>query len=51
MQTKIADQIIEQKGEYVLALKDNQRNLFEEVKATFTSAVKERFAHVQSEAD
>jgi predicted transposase YbfD/YdcC len=35
-QTKIAEQIIEQEGEYALALKDNQANLYEEVKATFT---------------
>jgi predicted transposase YbfD/YdcC len=50
-QTKIADQIIEQDGEYALALKDNQGNLYEEVKATFALAEKERFANVQSEAD
>jgi predicted transposase YbfD/YdcC len=50
-QTKIADQIIEQKGDYALALKENQGNLYEEVKATFALAAKERFAHVQSEAD
>src|SRR5436305_10563919 len=50
-QTKIADQIIEQDGEYALALKDNQSNLYEEVKATFALAEKERFATVQSEAD
>jgi predicted transposase YbfD/YdcC len=50
-QTKIADQIIEQDGEYALALKDNQGNLYEEVKATFALAEKEQFAHVQSEAD
>ena len=50
-QTKIADQIIEQDGDYALALKDNQGNLYEEVKATFALAEKERFATVQSEAD
>jgi len=50
-QTKIADQIIEQDGDYALALKDNQGNLYEEVKATFALAEKERFANVQSEAD
>jgi predicted transposase YbfD/YdcC len=37
-QTKIAAQIIEQEGDYALALKDNQGNLFEEVKATFASS-------------
>jgi len=50
-QTKIADQIIEQDGDYALALKDNQGNLYDEVKATFALAEKERFANVQSEAD
>jgi len=50
-QTKIADQIIEQDGDYALALKDNQGNLYEEVKATFALAEQERFANVQSEAD
>src|SRR2546422_2418575 len=50
-QTKIADQIIEQHGDYALALKDNQGNLYDEVKVTFALAAKERFAHVQSEAD
>ncbi len=50
-QTKIADQILEQDGDYALALKDNQGNLYEEVKATFALAEKERFANVQSEAD
>ncbi len=50
-QTKIADQIIEQEGEYALALKENQGNLYEEVKATFTLAEKEAFATVQCESD
>ena len=49
-QTKIAEQIIEQEGQYALALKDNQGNLYEEVKATFALAEQERFAHVQAEA-
>src|SRR5438876_10803959 len=35
-QTKIAHQIIEQEGDYALALKDKQGNLYDEVKATFT---------------
>src|SRR5216684_5595457 len=39
-QTKIAEQIIEQEGDYALALKDNQGNLYEEVKATFALAEK-----------
>jgi len=40
-QTKIAAQIIEQEGDYALALKDNQGNLFDEVKATFALAEKD----------
>jgi predicted transposase YbfD/YdcC len=50
-QTKIAEQIIEQEGEYALALKDNQGNLYEEVKATFALAEQEAFANVQAESD
>jgi predicted transposase YbfD/YdcC len=50
-QTKIAEQIIEQEGEYALALKNNQGNLYEEVKATFALAEKEAFANVQAESD
>lgn len=42
-QTRIAAQIIEQKGDYALALKDNQGNLFDEVKATFALAEKDGF--------
>ncbi len=37
-QTKIAEQIIEQGGDYALALKDNQKDLCTEVKATFALA-------------
>jgi predicted transposase YbfD/YdcC len=43
-QTKIAKQIIEQEGEYALALKENQGDLYEEVKATFALAEQEAFA-------
>jgi predicted transposase YbfD/YdcC len=50
-QSKIAEQIIEQEGDYALALKDNQGNLYEEVKATFALAEKEAFAQVQAESD
>jgi predicted transposase YbfD/YdcC len=50
-QTKIAEQIIEQEGDYALALKDNQRNLYEEVTATFALAEKEAFAHVKAESE
>jgi predicted transposase YbfD/YdcC len=49
-QRKIAEQIIEQEGDYALALKDNQGNLYEEVKATFALAEKEAFAFVQAES-
>jgi len=47
-QTKIAAQIIEQKGDY--ALKDNQGNLYDEVKATFALAEKDGFAQMQAES-
>ena len=50
-QTKIAQQIIEQEGDYALALKDNQGTLYDEVKATFHMAEKEDFASVKSEYD
>jgi predicted transposase YbfD/YdcC len=40
-QTKIAQQIIEQEGSMLVALKDNQGNLYDEVQATFTMAGKE----------
>jgi predicted transposase YbfD/YdcC len=35
---------MEQEGEYALALKENQGNLYGEVKATFALAEKEAFA-------
>ncbi len=47
-QIKIAEQMIEQEGAYALALKDNQGNLYEEVKATFALAEKEAFVNVQA---
>ena len=49
-QTKIAAQIIEQEGEYALALKENQENLYEEVQATFALAEKEAFAGLHCES-
>ena len=49
-QTKIAEQIIEQEGEYALALKDNHGDLYDEVKATFALAEQEAFANVQAES-
>ena len=42
-QTKIAEQIIDQEGEYALALKDNHGNLYDEVKATFALAEQDGF--------
>lgn len=50
-QTKIAAQIVEQEGDYALALKDNQGNLDEEVKATFAMAEKDGFRGLQWESD
>lgn len=49
-QTYIASQIIEQHGDYALALKENQGHMYEEVTETFALAQKEQFAHVQHEA-
>ena len=49
-QTKIAAQIIQQEGDYALALKENQGNLFEEVKATFALAEQDGFANGQEES-
>jgi predicted transposase YbfD/YdcC len=49
-QTKIAAQIIEQEGDYALALKENQENLYDEVKATFALAEKEAFAGLRWES-
>ncbi len=50
-QTKIAAQIVEQEGDYALALKDNQGNLYEEVKTTFAMAEKDGFQALQWESD
>lgn len=50
-QTKIADQIIEQDGDYALALKDNQGNCYDEVKATFALAEKDHFQNVEYESN
>jgi predicted transposase YbfD/YdcC len=49
-QTKIAQQIIEQQGEYALALKENHGTLYDEVQATFTMAEQEAFASVACES-
>jgi predicted transposase YbfD/YdcC len=50
-QTKIAEQIIDQQGDYALALKDNQGNLYDEVKATFALAEKDAWADLQGESE
>jgi predicted transposase YbfD/YdcC len=50
-QTKIAEQIIGQDGDYALALKDNHGSLFDEVKATFALAEKDGFASSYWESD
>ncbi len=50
-QVKIAEQILEQEGDYALALKDNQGNLYNEVIATFVMAEHEAFASVEYESD
>jgi len=50
-QTKIADQIIEQDGDYALALKDNQGDCYDEVKATFALAEKDHFQQIEYESD
>lgn len=47
-QRAIAAQIIEQKGDYVLALKENQGNLYENVEDTFRLAQKEQFRGIES---
>ena len=45
-QTQIAAQIIDQGGDYILALKRNQRTMHEEVKDFFDTARAGEFAHV-----
>ncbi len=49
-QTKIADQIVEQRGDYALALKENQGTMYEEVAETFALALKDQFAQIQHES-
>jgi predicted transposase YbfD/YdcC len=46
-QRAIAAQIIDQKADYALALKENQGNLYEDVKDTFTLARKDNFRSVE----
>jgi predicted transposase YbfD/YdcC len=46
-QRAIAAQIIEQHGDYALALKENQGNLYETVKDTFALARKDQFRDIE----
>lgn len=46
-QRTIAAQIIDQQGDYALALKENQGNLYEDVKDTFTLARQEDFRQIE----
>ena len=48
-QRAIAAQIIDQKADYALALKENHGNLYEDVKDTFTLAQKDQFRGVESQ--
>ena len=45
-QTAIAEQIVTQGGDYVLAVKDNQERLAQDVAATFAEAERVQFEHV-----
>ncbi len=45
-QTAIARAIVDQGADYVLAVKENQGHLYEDVVATFQEAEQRRFAHV-----
>lgn len=46
-QTEIAAQIVEQHGDYVLALKGNQGNLYEDVEQLFEYARKKNFHNIE----
>lgn len=48
-QKKIVKQIVEQKGDYALALKKNQGTLYTKVQEVFEAAKKEDFSHVKHE--
>ena len=48
-QTEIAAQIIDQEGDYALALKKNQGTLYHEVKETCVLVQAEQFTHVQQQ--
>jgi predicted transposase YbfD/YdcC len=48
-QTAIAEQIVTQDADYVLAVKQNQGTLYQHVESMFTLADDERFAHIQAQ--
>ena len=50
-QKRIAKQIKEEKGDYVLALKGNHKRLHEEVKSTFTHIEKQEQVYTESAVD
>ena len=45
-QTEIAEQIVEQGGDYLLAVKKNQKHLHEDVEHLFKHATEENFSEV-----
>jgi predicted transposase YbfD/YdcC len=49
-QTQIASQILEQEGDYALALKENQGTMYEGVSETFALALQDHSAQVQHES-
>ena len=48
-QKGIAEQIVHQKGDYLLALKGNQKKLYEEVQSFFATASKHDFKNIDSD--
>lgn len=50
-QKQIAKLIVEREADYVLALKDNQSNLFEDVQQIFAQALAVNFAGIEHEFD
>lgn len=50
-QTAIAQLIVQREGDYVLALKDNQGNLFEDVQQIFAQAQASGFAGIEHDFD
>ncbi|MEM6526631.1 MAG: ISAs1 family transposase [Bacteroidota bacterium] len=50
-QRAIAEQIVEQEGDYILSVKENQGNLYQEIQAFFTEEAKSGFQFVHLEQD